>query len=259
MIPQQKGSVSMETKYLRSYSPALGRDMESMIYGHGGKPVLVIPSQNGRFFDWANFEMTDNLADYIESGRIQLLSVDTIDQETVSQKDGDPYYRIRRHEAWYRYVMEEALPQFLAENGSGQRPLVTGVSMGAYHAGNFYFRRPDVFDSLIALSGVYDCHEMYGGYMDGLVYENSPADFLANMPADHPWIQHYNENKACICVGQGAWEDQLLEGTRRLDGVLKSKGITGVWVDYWGYDVNHDWPWWRKQMRYFLPHVLGDW
>jgi esterase/lipase superfamily enzyme len=176
----------------------------------------------------------------------------------VSHQGGNPYDRVRRHEAWYRYVMEEALPWFLDYNGSGLRPLVTGVSMGAYHAGNFFFRRPDVFDSLIALSGIYDCGDIYGGYQDEVVYANSPADFIANMPQDHPWIGYYNAARACICVGQGAWEDQLLAGTRRLDGVLKEKGITGVWVDYWGYDVNHDWPWWRRQMRYFLAYVLGE-
>jgi len=25
-----------------------------------------------------------------------------------------------------------------------------------------------------------------------------------------------------------------------------------LWVDLWGHDVNHDWPWWRKQFPYFL-------
>ncbi len=248
----------MEKRYFKEYSRHLGREMEFMVYGYGGKPVLVIPSQNGRYYDWDNFQMMDNLADYIDSGKIQMLAVDTLDQETVSNVAGNPYDRVRRHEAWYNYVIEEAVPRLLEINGSGQRPMVTGVSMGAYHAGNFFFRRPDIFDSAIALSGLYDCDDMYQGYMDEVVYNNSPADFIANMPADHPWISLYNRSRACICVGQGAWEDQLLAGTRRLDSVLKSKGITGVWVDYWGYDVNHDWPWWKVQMRYFLPYVLGE-
>jgi esterase/lipase superfamily enzyme len=241
--------------YHKDYSYHLHRDMEWMVYGHGGKPVLVIPSQDGRYYDWDNFEMMENLADYIDNGQIQLFSVDTIDRETVSAVYGNAFDRVRRHEAWFQYVMEEIVPRMLDINGTGQRPMVTGVSMGAYHAGNFYFRRPDVFDSLIALSGVYDCHDMYNGYMDEVVYQNSPADFLQNLDPNHPWMQHYRENRAVICVGQGAWEDQLLAGTRRLDEILKWKQIP-VWVDYWGNDVNHDWPWWRKQMRYFLPQIL---
>jgi len=25
-----------------------------------------------------------------------------------------------------------------------------------------------------------------------------------------------------------------------------------VLLDLWGYDVNHDWPWWKKMIIYFL-------
>lgn len=247
----------MHTEYHKEYSPRLGRDMEFKVYGHGGKPVLAYPCQNGRFFDWEGFGMLDTLGDYLESGRLQLFTADTIDSETVSAKGQDPYGRVRRHEAWFGYITEELVPRIREINGTGQDLLVTGFSMGAYHAGNTFFRRPDIFDSVIALSGLYDTEDMYGGYMDEVVYANDPCASIANMPADHPYIDLYNRRKIVICVGQGAWEDQLLAGTRRLDEVLRRKGIH-AWVDYWGYDVNHDWPWWKKQIRYFLPYVLGE-
>lgn len=246
----------MHTAYFKEYSRHLGRDMEFKVYGCGGKPVLAVPCQNGRFYDWEGFGMLDTLADYLEGEKIQLFTVDTIDAETVSDKGGNPYDRVRRHEAWYNYVIDELVPHVREINGSGQDLLVTGFSMGAYHAGNFFFRRPDIFDSVIALSGLYDTQSMYGGYMDEVVYANDPCASLSGMPADHPYIQLYNRRKIMICVGQGAWEDLLLAGTRRLDTVLRGKGIH-AWVDYWGLDVNHDWPWWKKQIRYFLPNVVG--
>ena len=31
-----------------------------------------------------------------------------------------------------------------------------------------------------------------------------------------------------------------------------------LWVDFWGYDVNHDWDWWYKQVPYFMPYLLGE-
>ena len=241
----------MHTEYHKEYSPLLGRDMEFKVYGHGGKPVLVFPCQNGRFFDWEGFGMLDTLGDYLEGGKLQLFTVDTIDAETLSLVGGDPYTRVRRHEAWYNYIMEELLPRIRQINGTGQDPLTTGFSMGAYHAANFFFRRPDVFDSVIALSGIYDTNDMYNGYMDEVVYANDPCASLSGMPEDHPYIQLYNQRKIMICVGQGAWEDLLLAGTRRLDEVLRRKGIP-AWVDYWGRDVNHDWCWWQKQLPYFM-------
>lgn len=48
----------METQYFKHYSPALGRDMECKVYGRKGRPVLFIPCQDGRFFDFENFRMT---------------------------------------------------------------------------------------------------------------------------------------------------------------------------------------------------------
>ena len=52
------------------------------------------------------------------------------------------------------------------------------------------------------------------------------------------------------------WDD-LLDDTRALDQVLRAKGIPAI-VDYWGHDVNHDWPWWQKMLPYHLGRLLGD-
>ena len=88
----------MEMQYFKDYSPALGRDMECKIYGHAGRPMLYIPCQDGRFFDFEDFHMADTLAPWIESGQIMVLSIDTLDKETWSDTNGDPYWRIRRYE-----------------------------------------------------------------------------------------------------------------------------------------------------------------
>jgi esterase/lipase superfamily enzyme len=56
-----------------------------------------------------------------------------------------------------------------------------------------------------------------------------------------------------VCTGQGAWEEAW--STRAVDQYFQRLGIH-IWVDYWGYDVNHDWPWWYKQANYFLPYLL---
>lgn len=249
----------MEVQYYRQYSPALGKDMECKVYGHAGRPVLFIPCQDGRFFDFENFKMTDAWAPFIESGQVMVFSIDTIDQETWSNKNGDPYWRIRRYEQWINYITDEMVPFMRTmvneRNGWTGYPgvLVFGSSLGATHAANLYFRRPDLFDRLLALSGIYTAEYGFGSYMDGVVYQNSPVNYLANMPTDHPFIDQYNQKKAVICVGQGDWE--IPDSTRHLQSILNSKGIH-AWVDYWGYDCAHDWPWWYKQVAYFVPYLL---
>ena len=250
----------MEMQYFKRYSPALGRDMECKVYGHTGRPVLFIPCQDGRFWDFENFHMTDTWAPWIESGKVMIFSIDTMDAETWSAQ-GDPYHRIRRHEAWISYITQEMVP-FIREMVNGRNGwtgfpgiITFGCSLGASHAANLFFRFPDLFDGMLALSGIYTADYGFGGYHDELTYANSPVDYLANMPADHPYIQRYNRNRGIICVGQGAWEQP--ETTRRLQQIFAEKGIN-VWTDFWGYDVNHDWPWWHKQVAYFVPKLLGE-
>ena len=60
----------MKVEYYKEYSHNLGRDMEFKVYGHSGRPFLVFPCQDGRFFDYENMGMIDAVKDYIESGRI---------------------------------------------------------------------------------------------------------------------------------------------------------------------------------------------
>lgn len=244
----------MFINYIKRYSQSLGRDMEYKTYGDTGHAVLVFPSQDGRFFDYENMGMVDAAASFIESGKIRLICVDSIDRDTWSKLDGDPRTRIEQHERWYHYIIDEVIPEV---RRSGETFMVTGCSMGGFHAGNFFFRRPDLFDTLIALSGLYHASYFFGDYSDDLVYGNSPIDFLTWMPSDHYYWNLYRTRRIICCVGQGRWEDDLLDSTRRLDTILAEKHIPH-WFDYWGYDSDHDWPWWRKQISYFLGKVVNE-
>ena len=251
--------IILETEYYKFYSHALGRDMECKRYGHAGRPVLFIPCQDGRFYDFENFHMTDIWAPWIDAGKVIVFGIDTMDKETWSDTGGDPVRRIERHEQWMRYIFDEAVP-FIRDtanrlNGWTGWPGVTafGCSLGATHAANLFFRRPDLFDGLLALSGIYTASYGFGNFMNEQVYLNSPVDYLAGMPADHPNIAEYNRHRGIIVTGQGSWEEPST--TYRLRDIFAEKDIH-VWVDIWGYDVYHDWDWWFKQADYHIPHLL---
>ncbi len=245
----------MEIQYAKHWSAALGRDMEYKIYGYSGKPVVFVPCQGGRFYDFENFHMIDYWAKFIEEGKCRVFALDTIDNEAWGAAGMDGRKRMENHEKWYHYVVDEFIPlvqQISAQQGN---ILLFGCSMGAMHCANLHFRRPDLFDSVFAISGVYDSHFLLGDYMDDLVYDNCPVHYLANMPADHPYMPVYNSHKMLFVVGQGAWEEDLLESTRKLDTVCCQKGIRARFA-YWGHDVNHDWPWWYKMVQLYLPEFL---
>ena len=241
----------MQTEYHKWFSPGLGRDMEMKVYGYYGKPVLVFPAQAGRFFDFENFGMIGAIASFIESGQIKLFTVDSIDGQSWANGSAHPADRARRHQDYDRYIVEEVAPFICKHCGDATTKFITtGVSMGAYHAANFFFRHPDIFDTVIAISGLFRLNHFIGDYMDENVYFNTPLAYLHDL-TDRWYLDQYRESRIIVCTGQGAWEDEMLADTHALKGILEQKDIPH-WIDIWGGDVNHDWPWWHKMLPYFL-------
>ena len=238
------------------HSNVLGEDLGVIVYGMTGYPIIVFQTQDSKCTNYEDFGTISELADYIDGGKAQLFCVDSIDQESWSNTNGDKSWRAQRQEDYFRFVTDELVPYVHDRNGSDLRPLATGCSMGATHSAIAALRRPDLFQGCIALSGVYRTSFFFGDWMDENLYMNDMVQMLHDLPADHPYIDLYNHRSLCFCVGQGAWEDGLSD-LRDMDASFKRLGIN-AWCDFWGYDVNHDWPWWKKQMRYFLPIVLED-
>ena len=62
----------------------------------------------------------------------------------------------------------------------------TGASFGAFHAANAVFRRPDLFDTLIAMSGFYDLGPSYlFGFGNDDIYFNNPTSYLPGIERPH--------------------------------------------------------------------------
>jgi len=89
-----------------------------------------------------------------------------------------------------------------------------------------------------------------GDYVDERVYFNSPLLYLPNL-TDEWYLEKYRRSQIILCAGQGAWEEEMNAELSIMRDILEAKGIP-AWIDLWGYDVNHDWPWWRKMLPYFL-------
>ena len=246
----------MEREELTQFSASLGKEMNLRVYGHDGLPFLAFPTQDGTCMDYEDAGLIDALGDFLEEGRLRLFVVDTVDSESWSPKIGDKSARAARQEQYFHYIVDEVLP--LMRDYIGERlPMTLGVNMGANHAAITFLRRPDLFAGVLALSGVYDTAYFFDGWMDPTLYDNAPECFLPNMPADHPYIQLYNQRRMIFCVGQGPWEEDGVRSLKNLHRIFCEKGIQ-AWCDFWGLDVAHDWYWWVRQLRYFLPILLEE-
>jgi esterase/lipase superfamily enzyme len=245
----------MNNEYHKWWSPHLNQEMELKIYGHAGKPVLVFPAMCGRFYEFEDFGMIQAIHQFIEDGKVQCFTVDSVDHQSWANWEANPADRGRRHEDYDKYITNEVVPFVRKSRGKNVSLLTTGCSMGGYHAGNFFFRHPDIFDAVITLSGLFQLRMFVGDYVDDNVYFNAPLFYLPNL-TDPYHLNLFRRSNIIICAGKGAWEEDMVADAKAMQDVLAAKNIP-AWVDLWGYDVNHDWPWWRKQLPYFLNHLLG--
>lgn len=248
----------MLVHYERRYSHALRRDMEFKVFGHGGKAVLVFPCQNGRFFDYEDFAMIDDWRGLIDAGRVSLFCLDSMDAESWSDRSGDVERRAWRQEEYFRYIIDEVVPMATSWPGiTDTKLMATGNSMGGLHAAICYLRCPDRFDTMLALSSPLDSRLFFGDWSNPVLAMNSPCDLLEGFAEDDVRLGLLRQGRMVAAIGQGRWEDTLLPSNRRMAEALASRGVPG-WVDFWGYDVDHDWPWWHRMAQYHLS-LLFPW
>lgn len=233
------------------WSGELGREMYFNVYGHAGKPIIVFPSSGGSHNEYADFGMIEACRPFIDRGLIKFYTQDSFDKESWLAPNKSGHDMALAHDAYDRYIVNELVPLIRYESEWYAGLMATGCSMGAFHSINFALRHPDLFDVTIALSGVYDARFFTGEfYGDPIVYGNSPIDYLWGQ-CDEWFLSRYRQNHYIVAVGQGAWEEQHVADTARLQEAFQAKGIP-AWFDFWGHDVDHDWPWWKVQMPFFL-------
>lgn len=229
-------------------SPSLDLDMPIVRYGREGHPLLVYPTAAADFLENERFFLIKAIEPHILSGRVQVYSIDSINRLSWMNDDVHPLERGRRQALYSRYVEEEVVPHIHREAGE-RRIAVTGASFGAFHAANQLFRRPDLFDVLIAMSGFYDLEPGYTeGHHSPEIYFNNPVSFLPGL--EGPMLERLQrDTQVHIVTGRGAYEAP--HRSEQLARVLADKGIPHE-LDLWGHDVNHDWPWWRRMLDHYV-------
>jgi len=217
--------------------------------------VLVFPSEQGRAWDFENNGMVGAVADFIEAGRVKLYCVDSADGHSWSNQDVPIEERARRHDGYEQWILNDVVSWIARDCGGPQEIAAIGASLGAYHAVNIALRHADVFPFAMGMSGNYDPTAWHAwGEQGSATYFHNPVQYVRNLHGDHlDWLR--GRLRLLLVVGQGAWEVQptgALPSTHQLAALLREKGIRHE-LDLWGYDIPHDWPSWRAQLRHHLP------
>ena len=231
------------------YSPSLQKEMPIATYGHYGFALLFVPTAAADYLEYERFQMMETLAPFINSGKIKVFSINSINNESWLNNEMQGEHKAIRHNQFNEYVFNEVVP-FIRNSTSGETPIiVSGASFGALHSMNLFLKRPDLINGVIAMSGVYDLTEYTKGYYDDQVYFNSPAHYLPNL-TNHDFLEQIRRSRNIhILTGSGAYEDP--NASKNFAGILYNKGINYE-LDVWGEEWKHDWPTWREMLPEYL-------
>lgn len=237
----------MTRTYHRWFSQSLGRDMELLVFGHGGTALIVFPTSMGAFFEYEDRGMVSAVGDKLEHGALQLVCVSSVDYESWYNRRAHPRQRIDRHLQYERYLLEEVIPLVRHLNphaGIG----VTGCSFGAYHAMVLALRHPSRFTSCVTMSGAFDVTQFLDGFADQDAYFLNPIQFLPNL-SDPSYMDRFRRNKWVLVTGE---HDICRRANESFAAVLASKRIPHS-LHVWGHGSKHDWPDWRLMASAYLP------
>jgi esterase/lipase superfamily enzyme len=244
----------MERRTTAWYSQNLGMEMPLVAYGHKGYPLLMFPTAAADYLEYERFHLVDAISPLIEAGRVRAYSINSVNRYSLLNEQASPPWKAELLTRYDRYITDEVLPLIRQDTGDSQaRPITTGASLGAFLSANAYFRHPDLLRGVIAMSGSYDIRSYLRGYTDDNVYFNNPIQYLSNLNDDYYLPLLRRADAIFILSGQGAYEAP--ERSRELSQLLHAKGIPHT-LDLWGHDVNHDWPWWRKMLPYYLDKLF---
>ena len=132
----------MHREYHHWFSRALHRDMEMLVFGHAGRPVLVFPTSMGAFFEYEDRGMVGALATRTRSRAPAAV----LRRRRWTVRAGTTGARIPASGcsgtcSYEDYILNDLVP--LVRHLTWRDTIgVTGCSFGAYHAMALALRTP---------------------------------------------------------------------------------------------------------------------
>jgi len=242
----------MNREYYKWYSPHLSKEMELLVFGHAGTPVLFFPTRTARFFDYENWKVIDAIADKIDNGWLQVYCVDSVDAESFYCSCSHPSERILRHNQYESYIVNEVIPLIWYKNPN-RYIIATGCSLGAYHAVNISFRHPHLFGKTVGMSGRYDLtiqsenfNDLFDGYEDENIYFHMPTRYIPNL-TDETILDQIRKLDIVLAIGK---EDPFYPNNEFLHEVLLAKEINNT-LHLWEGEAHRP-RYWQQMVQYFL-------
>lgn len=241
----------MEREYQKWFSPALNRQMEMLVFGKSGLPVIFFPTRSARFYDLENWKIVDAMRGKIAAGEVQVFCVDSIDQESF-YSDIPPQQRVLRHLQYEKYILDEVV-HFVRKSDKNAPLTVAGCSLGGFHAVNIGLRHPTIFSKIVGMSARYDLTralpffaDLFDGYFDENIYFNMPNRFVPGI-SDADLLRQLKTLDITLVIGQ---EDPFLSDNEQLSASLHAIGVPhNLYI--WNEEAHRP-RYWREMVKLYL-------
>ncbi len=242
----------MKREYHRWFSKHLNKEIELLVFGHAGAPVLFFPTRTARFYDYENWKIIEAMEDKINAGYLQVYCVDSTDIDSFYNADIHPAERILRYTYYENYIMYEVMP-FIKKRNKNKYRIIAGCSLGAYHATNLGLKHPQHFSKILGMSGRYNLSrkvenfkDLFDGYTDENIYFNTPEMFVPNL-TDQKIIRRLQKMKIVFVIGK---DDPFFESNILLSNALSEKWICNT-LYVWNEEAHRP-RHWRVMVQMYL-------
>ena len=219
--------------------------MEMLVFGYSGYPVILFPTEKGRYYDTKDFGLIGSTEHLLDSGKIRIYCPDSIDGESWYNYSIGPADRVKTHIAYEQMIIFDVIEFAKFETGV-EKVVIGGCSLGGYHALNLAFKHPELVSHLISMGGFFDIKKYIYGFYNDDCYFNNPPDFMSNL-TDPLYLDKIK--MMGITLGTGEWDVELDEN-KRMSEILNSKEVNH-WLDI-RQRTGHDWQWWREMFPQYL-------
>ncbi len=239
----------MKESYHKWHSQYLNRDLEMLVFGTSGYPIILFPPEKGKFYDCKDAGLILCVESFLDNDKIKIYCPDTIDSESWYNFNVNPSERVKKHIIYERIILNEVI-EFAKYETERKFVSVAGCSFGGYHALNLAFRHPDVIDSVISMGGFFDIKQFIFGYYDDNCYFNNPFDYMPNLE-DNWYLERIKSMK--IFLGVGEW-DLAVNENKKMSEILFLKNINHQLDIYPA--CGHDWHTWKNMFPVYISKLI---
>lgn len=233
----------MQEQHIKWYSPWVSRDIEMLVFGDRGYPVIIFPTTAGQYYEARNWHLIDSMAWFVDQGLVQIFCPDGMNQESWYNKGIHPADKVKTHNAYENVILHDIVHRVRHNTGTG-KVVVAGCSFGGYQAANFAWRNPWLVSHMFSMSGAFNIRSFLNGYYDQNAYFNNPEDYMPDNGDPHLWNMD-------IVLGCGT-EDICRADSENMSKILSSKSINH-WLDI--RNGVHDWPLWRDMFPHYISRI----